>query len=156
MITLQPVNEDNFLAVCALKAGEEQKDFVLPAPMILARAYAYREQRASAYAVCTSEAVVGVMLVENMDDEPACYHISELLIDKAHQKKGYARETMRLLLCKLQKEGKYPCVELCVKKANSVAIRLYTSLGFAYSGYNDPEAPDCAWCAHCDGLLQTA
>ena len=143
MITLQPVNEDNFLAVCTLKAGEEQKSFVLPAPMILARAYAYREQRASAYAVCTSEAVVGVVLVEDMDDKPACYHISELLIDKAHQKKGYAREAMRLLLCKLQKEGKYPRVELCVKKANSVAIRLYTSLGFADSGYNDPEAPDC-------------
>ena len=143
MITLQPVNEDNFLAVCALKAGEEQKGFVMPAPMILARSYAYREQRASAYAVCAAEGVVGVVLVEDMDDKPACYHIAELLIDEKHRRKGYAREAMRLLLCKLQKEGKYPRVELCVKKANSVAIRLYTSLGFADSGYNDPEAPDC-------------
>ena len=142
MITLQPVNEKNFLAVCALQVGEGQQGFVLPAPMILARAYAYREQRASAYAVCTSEAVVGVMLVEDMDDEPACYHLSELLIDKAHQKKVYAREAMRLLLCKLQAERKYTCVELCVKKANTAAIRLYTSFGFLDCGYTDPETPD--------------
>lgn len=142
MITLQPVNENNFLAVCALQAGEAQQGFALPAPMILARAYAYREQRATAYAICEAERVVGVLLVENLDEAPACYHLSELLIDKTHRRKGYAREAMRLLLCKLQAERSYPCVELCVKKENSAAIRLYTSLGFRDSGYIDPAAPD--------------
>ena len=148
MITLQPINENNFLAVCRLRSAPEQQNFSLPAPMILARAYAYREQRASAYAVCTSEAVVGVMLVEDLDEEPACYHLSELLIDEAQQKKGYGREAMLLLLSELQKERKYPRVELCVKKANTAAIRLYTSLGFRDSGYTDPETPDSLCMVH--------
>ena len=142
MITLQPINENNFLAVCRLRSAPEQQYFSLSAPMILARAYACREQRARAYAVCANEVVVGVVLVEDLDEEPACYHLSELLIDEAQQKKGYGREAMLLLLSELQKERKYPRVELCVKKENTTAIRLYTSLGFRDSGYTDPETPD--------------
>lgn len=142
MITLQPVNETNFLAVCALKPAREQQAFVLPAPMILARAYAYRAQRARAWAICLQEQPVGVLLVEDMEEEPSCYHLAELLIDEAYQQKGYAAAALRLLLPILQAEKKFPRIELCVKRENHAAIQLYASFGFMDSGYTDPDAPD--------------
>ena len=124
MITLQPVNETNFLAVCALNPAREQQAFVLPAPMILARAYAYRAQRARAWAICLGQRPIGVLLVEDMEEEPSSYHLAELLIDEAYQQKGYAAAALRLLLPILQAEKRFPRIELCVKRENHAAIRL--------------------------------
>ena len=143
MITLRKIDENNFLEVCSLCAEDGQTHFAASASVILARAYAYRGQRARAFAICKDTSVVGVVLVEDMDEEPACYHLAELLIDRAYQRKGYAHAALLLLLNALQAERKYPRVELCVKKANTAAIRLYTALGFANSGYTDPATPDC-------------
>lgn len=142
MITLRKIDENNFLEVCFLRAEEGQRHFAASAPVILARAYAYRKHRARALAIYKDTVLVGVVLVEDMDEAPACYHLAELLIDREHQRNGYARAALLLLLNTLQKERKYPRVELCVKKENTAAIQLYMALGFADSGYTDPATPD--------------
>lgn len=141
MVSLQTINESNFLKVCALKPGEGQRSFVASAEGILARAYAYREQRSQVFAICAEGKTVGVLLLHDMEEEPACYHLMELLIHSTEQGKGYAREALKILIRRLQKERKYPQIELCVKKENKRAIRLYASVGFADSGYVDPETP---------------
>ena len=51
MITLQPITETNFLTAAALSVSPDQGRYVAPAPIILARAYAYRRHRASAWGV---------------------------------------------------------------------------------------------------------
>ena len=44
MITLQPITETNFLTAAALSVSPDQGRYVAPAPIILARAYAYRRR----------------------------------------------------------------------------------------------------------------
>ena len=83
MITLQPITETNFLTAAALSVSPDQGRYVAPAPIILARAYAYRRHRASAWGVYDGCRMVGLALMEDLDEEPACYHLSELLDRKS-------------------------------------------------------------------------
>ena len=47
------------------------------------------------------------------------------------------------LLADLEKEHKYDCVEVCVKKAAAAALCVYEKVGFTDTGYIDEDAPDC-------------
>ena len=114
MITLQPITETNFLTAAALSVSPDQGRYVAPAPIILARAYAYRRHRASAWGVYDGCRMVGLALMEDLDEEPACYHLSELLIDEKEQGKGYGQAALALLLTQCRREGKYRRVEVCV------------------------------------------
>ena len=142
MITLQPITETNYLEAAKLRVSPEQQAFVAPAIGILARAYAYRRQRAKAWGIYAGCRMVGLALVEDLDEEPACYHLSELLVNEAEQGKGYGQTALALLLAQCRREGKYPRVEVCVKRMDEAAIHIYEKAGFRDTGYTDPETPD--------------
>lgn len=142
MITLRPIDETNFLQAAALRVSPEQRPFVSSAPMTLARAYAYRNQRTVCWGICSGDAIVGLALVHDMEEEPACYHLCEFLIDEHFQGRGYGSEALRLILDHCRREGKFPRVEVCVRKENTTAIHVYEKTGFRDSGYTDPEVPD--------------
>ena len=149
MITLRPITEENFLFAAGLRVKQEQNAFVQPAPMILGRAYAYRNQRAVCWAIFNEEEIVGLALIHDMNEEPACYHLCEFMIDETHQGKGCATEALRLILTHCRREGRFPRVELSVKKENLRAIHVYRKAGFRDTGYQDPSTPDCI-CMVCD------
>ena len=142
MITLQPITETNYLEAVALQVSPEQQAFVAPAVGILARAYAYRRHRANAWGIYDGRRMVGLALMEDLDEEPVCYHLSELLIDEKEQGRGYGQAALALLLAQCRREGKYPRVEVCVKKMDEAAIHIYEKAGFRDTGYTDPDAPD--------------
>ena len=136
------VNEDNWMAFAALRIREEQRGFVDSALGILARGYAYRACRARVIGLAEGETIVGAALVKDLDEEPACYDLQQFLIDEGRQGRGCGTEALKLILAQLEKERKYPCVEVCVKKKNAAALRLFEKLGFADTGYIDPDVPD--------------
>ena len=143
MIRLNDIDETNFFAARALSLREDQQRF-LDSPLgSLARGYAYRNQRARVLAVADEGTVVGLLLVKDMDEEPACYDLQQFLIDSRFQGKGYGRAALGLLLDDLRREGKYADVEVCVDKANAAALALFTGAGFRDTGYVDPDLPDC-------------
>lgn len=142
MITLQPIRETNFLQAAALQISPAQRSFVSSPVGILARAYAYRRRRATAWGIYEGCRMVGLALVQDLEEAPACYHLSEFLIDEREQGKGYGREALKLLLAQCRREGKYQAVEVCVKKADSPAVHVYEKAGFRDTGYTDPTAPD--------------
>lgn len=142
MITLQPITEENYLQAAALTVGENQRTYVASPLGILARAYAYRNRRAAAWGVYEGGSMVGLALLEDLEDEPSCYHLSELLIDWRAQGKGYGSEALALLLNLCRQEGKFPAVEVCVKRENAAAIHVYQKAGFRDTGYVDPATPD--------------
>lgn len=43
---------------------------------------------------------------------------------------------------RLRQEGRWPTVEVCVKKADGPALHVYEKAGFVDSGYVDPDVPD--------------
>ena len=87
--------------------------------------------------------MIGVALVRDLDDEPACYDLQQFMINARFQGKGCGTAALRMILSELEKERKYDCVEVCVKKNDTAALRVYEKVGFVDTGYIDEEAPDC-------------
>ena len=143
MIRLANIDETNFFAARALSLREDQRRF-LDSPLgILARGYVYRNERARVLAVMDEGTVVGLLLVKDMDEEPACYDLQQFMIDSRFQGKGYGRAALALLLEDLRREGKYADAEVCVRRDNGAALSLFAGAGFLDTGYVDPDAPDC-------------
>ncbi len=142
MIRLTEITEDNWFEVANLTVKDKQKNYVAPAIGILARGYVYRNCNARIYAIENDGTIVGVSLVREFSDEPPGYDLQQFMIDRRYQGKGHGSEALRLILNELRKEGHYDHVEVCVKKDDIPAIRLYEKFGFADSGYVDEDAPD--------------
>ena len=88
MIKLIEVNEGNWLEFRKLSVSEEQTGF-LDSPLgILARGYVYRNDRARVIGIAEDDTVIGVALVRDLDDEPACYDLQQFMIDARFQGKG--------------------------------------------------------------------
>ena len=143
MIRLIDVNEENWLDIRELSVSEPQKGFLDSAVGILARGYVYRHDRARVIGIEEDGTVIGVALVRDLDDEPACYDLQQFMIDARFQGKGYGTAALRMLLSELERERKYDCVEVCVKKTDAAALRVYEKTGFVDTGYIDEEVPDC-------------
>lgn len=143
MLKLIEVNEENWTDVARLTVNEDQKEFLDSAVGILARGYAYRACRARVIGIARDGDIVGVALVKDLDEEPACYDLQQFMIDRRYQGKGYGTEALRLILADLEKEHKYDCVEVCVKKTAAAALCVYEKVGFTDTGYIDEDAPDC-------------
>lgn len=143
MIRLVEIDERNYFRVRQLKVGEDQQRF-LDSPLgILARGYVYRAQRARVLAAEKDGEIVGLMLVKDMDEEPACYDLQQFMIDGRFQGRGYGAAALGLLLELLRQEKKYDDVEVCVHRENAAALALFTGAGFVDTGYVDPDVPDC-------------
>ena len=142
MINLKGITEDNWIKAASLSVTDDQKEFVAPAIGILARGYVYRDCNARVYAIENDETIVGIVLVREFTDEPPGYDLQQFMIGKQFQGRGYGSAALGLILDELRKEAHYDHVEVCVKKEDKTAIRLYRKHGFIDSGYIDENVPD--------------
>ena len=149
MIQLVEITEENYQTVCGLKITGEQEGYVASPVSILARAYAKRNRNARALAIANDDVIIGVLMVMELFEEPACYTIEQFLIDHRYQNRGYGKQALQLIMGALAAERKYDAVEICVKMADAQAIKLCDSVGFVDTGYNDPNAPD-SYCLRYD------
>ena len=143
MVRLVDVDERNWAEIAKLSVREEQKSYLDQPLGILARGYVYRASRARVIGIAVDETIIGVALVKDLDEEPACYDLQQFMIDRRYQGMGYGSEALQLILSALEQERKYDCVEVCVKKEDVPALRVYEKTGFVDTGYVDEEAPDC-------------
>jgi diamine N-acetyltransferase len=141
-IRLTEVTEENWMEVASLSVEEGQKRFVAPAQGILARGYVYRGCGGRIYVIEADRIVVGMALVREFTDEPLGYDLQQFMIDRRYQGRGYGTRALELILDELRREGRCDHVEVCVKKDDAVAIRLYRRAGFRDSGYVDEDVPD--------------
>ena len=143
MVRLIEINEENWLQARGLSVAEEQKGFLDSAVGILARGWLYRACRPRVIGIAKGESLVGLALVRDLDEEPACYDLQQFMIDFRYQGSGIGTEALRQILSELEQERKYACVEVCVKQADTAALRLYEKAGFTDTGWIDDSAPDC-------------
>ena len=143
LLKLIDVNEENWLDIRKLSVSDDQKSFLDSAVGIIARGYVYRSYRAKVIGIADNDTVIGVAMVKDMDEEPACYDLQQFMIDTQYQGKGFGSEALRMILSALEREQKYDCVEVCVKKNDAVALRVYEKAGFVDTGYVDEDVPDC-------------
>ena len=143
MLRLLEISEDNWLEARGLSVGEGQQDFLDSALGIIARGYVYRDARARVIGIAEDDALVGLALVKDLDEEPACYDLQQFMIDARWQGRGYGTEALGLILAELGAERKYDRVEVCVKRDDAAALRVYEKADFVDTGYIDDDAPDC-------------
>lgn len=136
MIQLADIDPDNWRL--GLKVREDQKTYVSDSARILARAYAYRNYRSRAFVIYDDEIPVGMGLYYDLP-EMESYDFSQLFIDERYQRRGYGRETVRLVLDAMKQDGKYGKVVLCYIEGNDAARKLYGRFGFAETGERDED-----------------
>lgn len=141
-LKLVDINEDNWVDFASLSVDESQKHFLTSNIGIMARGYIYRSSRAKVIGIASDGKAVGLAMVRNMDEEPACYDLQQFMIDKDYQGNGYGTQALKMILANLEKEHKYDCVEVCVKKYADVALHVYEVAGFSDTGYIDDDNPD--------------
>ena len=143
MVNLIELSEENWMDFAGLSVDESQKAYLASNIGIIARGYVYRNSRAKVIGIVADGTPVGLAMVRDMDDEPACYELQQFMIDKNFQCKGYGLKALERILAALKAEQKYACVEVCVKREDVQAIRVYEKAGFVDSGYIDDTVPDC-------------
>ncbi len=142
-IRFVPVDRSNWLVMRALKLKPEQETFVSPPVVSLARSQIriFGEQfEFFPMLIMDGDTAVGYVT-------PACdpaserdYWIDDIMIDAAHQGRGYGRAAMEQAIGWIL--ARYPrCrgVQLTCFRENHSARALYQSLGFRPTGENDEE-----------------
>lgn len=136
MIQLIDIAPDNWRF--ELKVAESQKNYVANSNVMLARAYAYREQRSRAFLIYADETPVGMGLYYDLP-EIESYDFSQFFIDERYQCKGYGKEATKMILNAMRADGKYKKVCLCYIDGNEAAKKLYESFGFAETDRDEDE-----------------
>ena len=142
MIHLTEIDETNYAEALRLSVTDGQQRFLADAAGILARGYAYRRCNGRVFGIANGDQLVGLALVRDLNEEPACYELQQFFIDRRFQNRSYGSQALRLILALLREEGRYADVEVCVDRANAAALRLFENHGFTDTGYIDPDLPE--------------
>ena len=127
MIHLVDIDPGNWRL--GLRVADFQKNYVSDSYAMLARAYAYREQRSRAFVIYDNETPVGMGMYHDCPDLDA-FDLSQIFIDERYQRKGYGKAATKLVLDAMKQDGKYSKAILCYIEGNNAAKDLYESFGF--------------------------
>lgn len=134
MITLKPVDENSVEACASLQCTPDQRQFTnSPIWSLLEAAYTPLRQHCEIMAIMNDDMVVGMVRLDFTLHE-GYYEFTNLLIDKNHQRKHYASDTIRQIIEIFRKDGRRPLLRIHVAPENKAAIRLYEKLSFSFSG----------------------
>lgn len=136
MIRLETITPDNWRL--GLSVREDQHRFVSDSAGILARAYAYREERSQAYIIYNDEVPVGMAMYYDIDDLQE-YNFSQFFIDQRYQGNGYGYEAAGQIIQMMKTDGKFDKVVLCYVEGDEAAKKLYEKLGFTHTGDVDDD-----------------
>lgn len=112
-----------------LKVAESQKNYVASSAVMLARAYAYREQRSRAFVIYDDENPVGMGMYHDCPELNA-FDLSQLFIDERYQGRGYGSTATKKVLDAMKQDGEYSKVVLCYIEGNDAARKLYENFDF--------------------------
>ena len=136
MIHLVDISPGNWRT--KLQVSESQRHYVAKSTVMLARAYAYREQRSRAFLIYEDETPVGMGLYRDCPEMEA-YDFDQIFIDERYQGRGYGKAATKLILDMLKQDGRYRKVVLCYIEGNDAARKLYESFGFVETDRDEDE-----------------
>ena len=129
-VSLKPVTGGNYYACVALSTDESQKHMVPSAGFTLSEYNPLRDMTPTA--IYSGDTVVGLMM-HGRDRKDGRYWLSAFIIDKKHQRRGYGKKALNLLIGRLREMG-VDELYLGYTPDNASAWRLYRSLGFVRTG----------------------
>lgn len=129
-MTLEKVTPDNWRHL-NFELHEGQKKFVADVPLILARAYVYREQNACVHIIVNKGTPVGLISQWDYVENGACRCIlDQFLIDKNFQGLGLGKSALKAWIALQKSQKKYQSIDLCYKEDDLIAKHLYDCMGF--------------------------
>jgi diamine N-acetyltransferase len=123
-IHVRPLNRFNWELAIELQPGEDQQDLM---PSVLHTIAQSKFEDVSLNGVFWEDELVGFVSWGKFGR--VCW-INRILIDHAHQRKGFAKEALKLVLMKLMKDPSYDEIRTSFVRRNAVAEVLFASLGF--------------------------
>ncbi len=133
-VTLRKIDDKNFWAVIKLDVGEGQESFVAPNVRSIAECVVYPYLFPNA--IYSDDELVGFALY-GRDPESLGYWIVRLMIDAAHQGKGFGKAATHALIDKMKNLPKCSEIFLSFVPDNSEAEHLYRMVGFEPTGETD-------------------
>lgn len=130
-ITLQEITKDNWRQCVKLKVADDQQEFV--APNVYSLAQSKFEPDVTTLAIYDDVMMVGFIMYQD-DKAEKTYYIWRLMIDQSQQNKGYGRAAMLEVLNLLKTQPDYTEIGISYVPENTVAEKLYNSLGFEKTG----------------------
>ena len=123
-ITLKEINGDNFDEIIALKVEK----YCASNLYSLAQAKIYPE--AIPLAVYNDDIAVGFIMygIEPRDNNE--YWIDRLMIDEKHQKNGYGKIAMEIIIDKIKQDKTHNRIKLSTNPENITGRKFYKKLGF--------------------------
>jgi diamine N-acetyltransferase len=129
IVELAEVSRDNWRAACALSVLPDQEGFVAPVAYYLALC-TYGDDW-HPIVITTGGEIVGFAMWA-VDEADHSFWIGGLLVDAEHQRRGYGRAALEMLIGEAARRG-HTQVALSYQPANP-ARRLYAALGFTETG----------------------
>lgn len=131
-IELRPIDKENYRQCIKLQVRDDQNDFV--APNIVSLIEAHYEGNLSAMGIYSDETMVGFAMYEEEPGENGHRFIWRLMVDAAHQGKGYGKDATKEIIRILGAKPDCKEIWLSFESENKRAERLYLSLGFEHTG----------------------
>ncbi len=130
-IELRPITAANWRQCAHLAPAEGQRHFVASNPYSLAESRF--EKNMFPMAIYDGEEMVGFVMYA-LDADDGNYWIKRLMVAEGKQKKGYGRKAMEMVIERIKNETGCRSIMISFVPENSVAERLYESLGFKRTG----------------------
>ena len=127
-VSLRPVTAQNWRACAGLRVDKAQGNFLPSNLYSLAEAQFYPDARPLAIFSGADELVSFVMY--GRDAESGRWKIFRLMVDAAHQGKGYGTAALEQVMRDLSSRPDGHEILVCYQAANDVARTLYAKLGF--------------------------
>lgn len=132
MIRLQPVDKDNWTECIKLKAKPEQDKFI--ASNLYSIAQFQFLEHFEAMAIYDDQIMVGFTLY-GLDSDDGNFWIYRFMIDGSHQRKGYGRQALQLIIEEIRsKPDRTDVLMLSFDPKNEQARQLYVKAGFEEIG----------------------
>lgn len=136
-ITIKEVTRENWLEALELRVHPEQERFAPPVVYAMARACIQPEgDPVTPYAIYADGQMVGYFNCAYNPDTDDVYWISNFLIDRRYQRRGYGKAALTAIIALIR--ARFPrcrAINLTVHPENAIARRMYEKLGFADAGW---------------------
>jgi diamine N-acetyltransferase len=127
-VVLKPITVDNWQECIGLKVTEKQASF-LPSNLYSIAEAQFYPQTVPLAIYSEQDQMVGFVLY-GVDVETGKWKVFRLMIDQAHQGKGYARAAMVQVIERLSIQPDCNEILIAYQANNDAARQLYASLGF--------------------------
>lgn len=132
-ISLHPVTQSNYEAVCELDVTKEQEEYV--ACNMWSLVESMFNEGYETRAIYLNEVVVGFFMWVYENQEKVS--IWRFMVDQKHQQKGIGRIALDLALAEIKLTPNLKTIEICYNPNNPVAKEFYASFGFIEIGMDE-------------------